>query len=295
MTSTDIFCAQTSQEVSEQLFGTSNHVDVWLLLEYNLPWAKKAYEQSDLTQAVREWMDMQLATLPNARVQFIKAEPSAYLTFYVAVAHETQPLLYKFSLNHYEDLLTLDLPAIIAGQVVPPVDEKLFLVCTHGKRDRCCALFGLPIYNAMRAYAGETVWQTTHTGGHRFAATLFCFPHGLGYGRVLPGDVRVVVDSYHAGQLLTEFYRGRSCYSGPVQVAEYFVRQQSGLADLDALRLLKVQQQGETTTVEFTVAGSSVHHEVQLIREDAPWLRSSSCGKAPEAALQYRLLAVRTF
>lgn len=294
LSANDKFCSQMSQEAGEQLYGTSNRVAVWFLLEYNRPWGSKAYEESDLPPAVRAWIDRQLDSTPQARLQLIKGQPRAGLTFCIAVSDERAPLLYRFALRQYEDLLALDVPAILAGRVVPPVDEKLFLVCTNGKRDRCCALFGLPVYSAMRAQAGDAVWQTTHTGGHRFAATLYCFPHGLGYGRVQPQDAAKIVDSYREGRLLPEFYRGRSCYEEPAQVAEYLIRQRTGIQALAALRLVDLRQAGAISDVEFVSEPGGLRHRLRLAREESAWRRRSSCDKDAQPAMQYRLLVEET-
>jgi hypothetical protein len=51
----------------------------------------------------------------------------------------------------------------------------MLLVCTNGRRDVCCALWGQRFYAAAAALL-PNVWQTTHLGGHRFAATAVSLP-----------------------------------------------------------------------------------------------------------------------
>lgn len=62
------------------------------------------------------------------------------------------------------------------------------LVCTHGQRDRCCAVLGGVIFAELRRHLPETVWQVTHLGGHRFAPTALCLPLGLLLGRIEQSD-----------------------------------------------------------------------------------------------------------
>ncbi len=86
---------------------------------------------------------------------------------------------------------SFDFAAALAGGGTPgvPVDHPLLVVCTHGKRDRCCAKNGRPLYDALRRETESGwVWQSTHVGGDRFAGNVVVFPQGLYYGRVEPGD-----------------------------------------------------------------------------------------------------------
>ena len=135
----------------------------------------------------------------------------------------------------YEDLRGLDLAS--AGD---PVDEPLFVVCTHGKHDPCCARLGRPLFDALEEQLDvETVWQTTHVGGDRFAGNLVCLPHGLYYGRVEREDAVDVLDAHLAGLISLEHYRGRSCYSFAAQAAEQDVREAANLLEIDDLRLVE--------------------------------------------------------
>ena len=127
----------------------------------------------------------------------------------------------------HEELVGLDLFGADRGE---KVDEPLFAVCTHGKRDRCCAKYGRPLYDALRDQADpEWVWQCTHVGGDRFAGNLVCFPEGLYFGRVGLGDVAPLLDHYLAGRIYLDCYRGRAAYSMQVQAAERAVRERTGL------------------------------------------------------------------
>src|SRR5579859_6765790 len=167
------FACELSLQAGEQLFATATRVDVWLLLEYNGAWQGEAFEESNVPQSVKQHLASQMAVLPKPRLQLIKKGRTAgspeTLAFVVAISRDVGPTLYRFDLNDYEDLLKLDLPAIVAGEPVYQKyvsDERVFLVCTNGRRDKCCAKFGPPIYAQVARAAGESAWQTTHIGGH---------------------------------------------------------------------------------------------------------------------------------
>ena len=59
-----------------------------------------------------------------------------------------------------------------------PHNRPLLLVCTHSKRDLCCAMYGRPLAAGLASnpnYA-QAVWETSHLGGHRFAPTAVQLP-----------------------------------------------------------------------------------------------------------------------
>ena len=74
-----------------------------------------------------------------------------------------------------------------AARPVPRADaDPLYLVCTHGRHDACCALRGRPVALELDRVRPGRVWETSHVGGDRFAANLLVLPTGEVYGRVLP-------------------------------------------------------------------------------------------------------------
>ena len=143
---------------------------------------------------------------------------------------------FELELEHHDELLGVDLAAALAGGETgaTAVDGPLYVVCTHGKRDRCCALQGLPLYDALRRETDPgRVWQSTHVGGDRFAGNLVVLPHGLYYGRVAPADAARVLAAHAAGEVELDHYRGRSAYPFPVQAAERALRESEGLLGID--------------------------------------------------------------
>jgi hypothetical protein len=233
------FCCDSSAEAGEPLHASASQVDVWLLLEYDAAWGAKALPESTLSDDVKSYLNQAQKTIGNTRFQFIKQTGrQAGIRFYVAVSHQAKPKLYRFDLAHYEDLLTLNLAEVIEGRRGLMTDERLFLVCTNGKRDVCCSKYGLPLYRALRQIAGDAVWETTHIGGHRFSGTLVCLPHGLYYGRVAPTQAGDVIESYRSNILSLDHYRGGLGYTTAEQAADHFLRRERGLRSIAEVRLM---------------------------------------------------------
>src|SRR5690606_14804931 len=152
-------------------------------------WGHKAWEESSIDPAVRAAVDAQLAQIPGARLLLIKQkDPAAQLRFFVSVlTDDAAPRLYRFELPNYAALPGLDLLSIVAGAQqydAQRTHEPLLLVCTNGQRDACCVLHGIAVYNALHRQFGAAVWESSHHGGHRFAANLLAFPSGRAYGRL---------------------------------------------------------------------------------------------------------------
>jgi len=285
-----------SRQVGEQLFATATRADVWLLLEVNRPWSAKALDESDLPAAVQDRLNGCLGSIPNSRVQFIRRlQPTGGIAFFVALTRESSPALYKFHLSAYEDLLALDVAAVVAGDVSQQAfltGESLLAVCTNAKRDRSCGKYGADAYRAMLPYGGDFLWQTTHIGGHRFAATCVSLPYGVIYGRIEPQDTLAVIEAHQRGQIRLENYRGRSCYDDVAQAADYFLRQQTGERGLPGFRLLDVETLAEgVSAVRFEALQDGQVHCVEVLKVPAGVKTYQNSTDAEPALLpQFRLL-----
>ena len=290
------YCSIDSQQSGEPLWGTATRADVWLLLEYAGPWGNQAFSESDLPKPVKTRLAAWLDAIPYSRLQLIKRDgSSAGVAFFVALAHESNPTLAEFSLDAYEDLLDLDIPSVASGasRETPPLrTEPLFLVCTNGRRDRCCARHGFPIYQAMLHHAGLDVWQTSHLGGHRFAATAIVLPQGAMYGRVNTADIAPLYEAAQTGRLYMPAYRGRSCHDPFVQAADYLLRSESGISELDHYVLHDTQTPAPDRWRVTFAAADDTRHTLQISRHQSDLLRLESCSaQSPSPISHYRLLS----
>jgi len=293
------FCAELCSTAGEEMSGTVSFANVWVLLEYSKPWGKKIINDSDLSPEVTAHLSSLKKAIPGSKLLFIKQAPAIreYITLFVIVCRETEPCIYEVHLKSYEELLELDLNKIILGEAQHSgtlIDDPLFLVCTHGKYDPCCAKYGTGVYRSMRNYVGNRSWQTSHVGGHRFAANVVCLPHGIFYGRVTEDEVKHIVDEYSQQRIYLNKFRGRACYARPVQVGESFVRAESGLTDVGALDLLDANEAADENTwhVRFGSARDGLIHEVKFLCVDTECGRPFRCGAEEEkSVIQYKLIS----
>ncbi len=288
-----VTCSASSLEAGDSLIGSAPHRRLWLLLEVDAPWGPKALADSDLPPAVREHIEAFLAGTPDAGILFIRQQPArAGLRLFLAVGDARLPALYALTLERYEDLLSLDFASLAQGER-PECrdDEPLFLICTHGVRDQCCALAGMPMYAALRERVGERAWRCSHVGGHRFAPTMVFLPEGLCYGRMPLEALDNVLDRHRAGQLEPRWLRGRSAWPQPAQAAAALLRQRNDLATIDGLQLLDLQSDGEERwVVTFDAPGQTSQVRLHRLTGDSTY-RSSCVGDKVAAPVSWELLS----
>lgn len=246
--SSTLSCSLASRSANEQLCGTAPQTLYWLLLEYPYPVGEKAFEESHIPAPVKEYLSNVIKSVRHSRLLIIRrpgtGKPKG-INLFVCISSETNPQLYQIHLSSYEEILSLDIYNIWKER--PQLNlwlrtTPLFLVCTNGKRDPCCARLGLPLYSQMTSYAGTTVWQTSHVGGHRFAPNVILLPPGIYYGRVETNQCQRLIETSQNRSVLLDILRGRSCYPPEVQVAEYFLRRETGIIQIEAFTLLSKQQ-----------------------------------------------------
>jgi hypothetical protein len=237
MSSRRPFCSDVSLDNGESLGATASRIDHWLIVEYRGLWGPDALRASGLSDQVKQSLREQVSARPRSRLLFVRRPDRRgrpELRGYASTSREGEESLRCLSFSSYEDLRDLDL-----AQAGEPLDHPLFLVCTHGKHDPCCARRGRPLFEALAEQVEEEgVWQTTHIGGDRFAGNLLCLSSGVYYGRVEREDVGRVLDTHLGGTIELEHYRGRSCYSFAAQAVERDIREGTGLLRLDDLRLV---------------------------------------------------------
>jgi len=266
------FCSDLSRENGEPLGATASRIDRWLLVEYRSLWARDALAGSGLSDQVKAHLREQIRSVANARLLFIRRPDRRHaesLIAFSADAREGHEQLRRFELGKHEELRDLDLLDEATGT---RLDHPLFLVCTHGKHDRCCARYGRPVYAALREQADESwIWQSSHVGGDRFAGNVVCLPEGLYFGRVGRPDADELLREYAEGAIRLAHYRGRSCYPFPVQAAELAVRQREGLTGFhDLLLNARSRIAPDRWRVELLAELSGDVHEVEVGVELGP-------------------------
>jgi hypothetical protein len=275
-------CTPLAAAAGEALAGTASRIRHWLMVEQPGPWGHEALLQSALPPEVGRSL-MKRGEPLGVRVLLIQRRerpaPSQRRCFAAFTGRHVRRLV-TFDVNDVRELPDFDLEERVRTRwegFGEPVTGPLFLVCTHGKHDACCSLYGGPV---ARALAGRPdVWECTHVGGDRFAGNVLCFPDGLYFGRVGAATAPRVTEAYERGEVALEHYRGRSSFPPAVQAAERELRSALGLVGVDDLVLEDhARLAGSTHRVVFRVPGGDVH--ILEVRESALDPRPLTCKAA---------------
>jgi hypothetical protein len=266
-------CSEQSRVRKDQVGATASHVRNWLLLEQPGAWGSDAILESRLPRTVARDLH-EMGRRLGIRIVLIRRPDRRPEGRNVYLAHtggrRTAPLLIHGVLDDPAALLEFDLHPLTAGRPVGfgrAVDAPLFLVCTNGRHDVCCAERGRPLYRALTPEFPEETWECSHIGGDRFAGNLICFPHGAYFGWVEPLEVVAIARSYADGILDLLRYRGRSSWSIDIQAAEHFVRMAHGIRGVESL-LPERRVQRTPTESEVTIEAADGRRYTAVVRRD---------------------------
>lgn len=294
MSSPSSFCSIRSRENRELIFATVARVDSWLLLEYPGAWMRNAVEQSALSDSVLRQLARIRQDNPRNRQLLMRQHYDCRGPFqcFVVRCCDSEPRIRRVVLDSHDDLARYGLEDLEAHGSAEAVTSPMYAVCTHGRHDKCCAKFGLPVYRALREIIGERAWQCSHVGGDRFAANVVVFPHGLYYGQVSVDELPELVAATERGEVFLRRYRGRCCFSRAVQAGEYFVRLRSGRLRLNEFELAEpVRRTGNLSVARFRSVSDGALHDVEFAIDSARLTEFLTCTATTQEPIpQYELL-----
>jgi hypothetical protein len=258
------------------LASATERTQAWLLIEHPGPWAARL-EDTALAAAVSR--PLARAREHSVRVQLIRrpgrrrAIPPIQM---YAAWSGAGAWLEGRELADPAELNRLDLRAVGAG-LRPGFGapaQSLFLVCTNGKHNACCARLGAPLARALREGFGDAVWETTHLGGDRYSANMVCLPDGLYYGDLAIVDGLVAAARYVRGEVWLKRYRGRAGLPQAAQAAEHFLRAHTGIGSVAAVTIESVRAAEAATAVTEVVASMGGNRYLACVER----VRLDPCG-----------------
>lgn len=270
-------CSLRSEAADEALAGTASTIRRWLLVEHGGPWGRDGLLDARLPDGLgRDLRALERRT--RSRVLLIRRPSRSGNTGSAGTA--------CFAVDTADAWIgATTLEGVEAAAALDPSDRTSFadavegpvaVVCTHGRRDTCCAERGRPLAAACATAFPDAVWESTHVGGDRFAGNLVLFPHGLVYGRVEPERGADVLAAYADGRIALGRYRGRTSMPMPAQAADHAVRMRLGLEGVDDVELRSIERDGDRARVRLDVPGGGAIVDVEGRRLPAMRLTCSS-------------------
>lgn len=266
-------CSPLAEELGEPMIGSVDRRVRWILVEDRSAWG---------TDAVKDVLGEDFARDAKARglrpllIRRREGDPEADAVRRAILVDTESGEMAVRTIGHPSEL---EMDALVDEPIAEfgaTMTDPIFLVCTNGKRDACCALRGRVLATALAPDHAEQTWECTHLGGHRFAGNLVCLPDGIVYGRVAPADGPRLADAYLAGRLDPALLRGRSAWPAPAQVAERELRVRLGLEGLTDVTLVSVEADGDRASVALA-APDGTTHTLELVAERLAPPRPTSC------------------
>ena len=273
-------CSLAALERGDVPVGTAVPARYWMLVGHPGPWPAKPIAAPGIVD-VRDDLEAALGRF-GARLQLIRRhgrldgdqiEAEGLRQVFLVDVH--RGLVGRAHWERPEDLVELagrfdDLP--------DPTSEPLFLVCTHGRKDVCCAVEGRVVAAVLDDALPGAVWETTHLGGDRFAGNVVILPEGSMYGR-LTGDTapRVVLDHLD-GRVDLDRWRGRCSWHPAAQAAAHDLMRADPTVLLRDLARPRLEERGDEAWLVHLDhgGGTSLRHVVRTM--SAP--HQLTCGGA---------------
>jgi hypothetical protein len=213
-------CSIAADMRGDSMIATAPPAQRWMLVEHEGAWPINAIDVFD--RPVARALSAQASAL-RARISLIRRpgrhpRERAPLRWALADTRPGHEGIRWGVVDQHDHLIDVD------WDVTPGEGQPVAIVCAHSRHDVCCALRGRPVAAAMSRRWPGRVWECSHLGGDRFAATMVLLPHALCYGRVTDEVGEQILTAFEAGRLVPEHLRGRSAHTRREQAAQALAR-----------------------------------------------------------------------
>lgn len=282
-------------------WGTAARADFYVCLEVPGPWGPKAATEARLLDATVGAKLESLVSELGGRLLLIRHPErrtigDSPLAVLVSGGFPDGGWLRRFEVSRPQELV--EWVRQWGGHGTPAGDGggAAMLVCSHARRDQCCALAGRPILAALTKEVGaESIWEASHLGGHRFAPTMLLLPTGQVLGRL---NAVAAISAFRAAERQQLWPggarkdRGRSHLPPQQQAAEAWALSEFGrrdgpaypdtagisLSPMPAVDVSSELLEGNAVRVQLGAWQAVVDVEHVTVDAVAP----VSCGKPPE-------------
>ena len=259
------YCSILSKEAEEPLAGTAPFARHFIFIT----WPKKFWQYEALDskggfpEGLKNWMKINSEINGKISIRLVSTPGLSY--------DKVQIFIYPGKYQ-YTNILPNEINAVLesyfqngVSEAFSPtkiIDDQIF-VCTHGRHDKCCAKFGKELVDELRYHILNKkmpiqIWDSSHLGGHRFAATCIDFPAGHAYGRISRGEVPNFLAKRKTNQIYGAAYRGSVFLSGIEQVAEAHAKRFAFLKNWDCNhKIMKLERLSEKTFTCLIYFGSN--------------------------------------
>ena len=258
------FCSAASRYFKEQLEGTAANSNVFILIEHSNPFPEKLIE----AHFDKEWLKrtQRLAKSLKGKVLLTRNKKTNFKDCRISFVdcHTCQYFTIQTTIDQ---VASIRLEEHISSPETKWQTDPFFVICTNGKKDKCCAKFGFPVFKFFESFnADVNVWECTHVGGDRFAANVVAMPFGIYYGHVAVEDVGHIMVRTLLRKIYKNRFRGLSRRSFYEQAIECHLREYLQNYDIDfEIHTRLLLHEGDHYSVDVTTSNNG-HYVMALER-----------------------------
>ncbi|MBF0352721.1 MAG: sucrase ferredoxin [SAR324 cluster bacterium] len=298
----DVFCTDKALALKEPLAGTAPHAKMFVFISWpKAQWGYDALDTPAIPEKLAPWLEAQEKRL-QGKVQLrlisqsrTSPEQHTVMIFPDSRQYRNVPRdsLMEVLENHVGGTPLKEFPPA-------PVDNLQIFVCTHGRHDKCCARYGQKIYQSLRneiAHPDIDVWESSHLGGHRFAATAMVFPQADVYGWLTGENVSTWVTMLLQNRVYGPAYRGNAWLNDISQIADAYARQfcyEQGFDARPVLRQTRMENENLICDIELTSPTTNPVKSLTLSLIRKTFESPISCDNPPELRNRWILQLVET-
>jgi hypothetical protein len=282
-------CSDRSLEAQEPLAGSAGHVAAW----FGIAWPKPRWHPADASHSQGLPSELRALEIEEERagrafaLRLFQREPRPPTAAVELLAVDPKRRRSARLLEVPVAALARELRRFLAGEPIgPPIAAPTLLVCTDGRHDRCCAVRGRPVFDAVHAEVAQRgldieVAQASHLGGHRFASTVLALPEGRLYGRLEASEAARLVDAAATGSVVAEHDRGSLALPEIDQVAEAAAR--SRIPDAETIEIAGASEAPGGLGVRVAVRRNGSLERFSVFCRRHSFESPASCGESPAA------------
>lgn len=288
------FCSTASRYFKEALQGTAANYKGFIMVEHASPFPQKPTDGL----LNKDWLKTldKLAKRKSSKLLLIRNKATDYKNCRIIYVDCVQQ---KYFVIHtsVEEAHKINLESYIEDTRTVWEVDPFFVVCTNGKKDKCCAKFGFPVFKFFENIHLPfcyTAWECTHIGGDRFAANAALMPYGIYYGRIGVEDVHEIIKETAFGRIRFQNYRGISKLSFFDQAVECYLREHLSEYGIDfAIDIIEKKRDGDLITVKVVV-NNEKKFEMILKQDEIDYPHLLTCtSHKPEKIVKYVLESIR--